>query len=212
MLIYKATLPSNKSYIGLTRETIEDRKKRHKESVDKKSKYAFHCAIRKYGWENVKWEIIEDNITDWNELIEKEKINIESFKTYTPNGYNMTRGGDGVFGLKHSEKTKRLMRKRKLDNPVWLGKHHSPESLEKMRNAHKGKIISQSQKDKLSKINEIYEYQLIDPYGNEYKTKSLNRFCIDNNLSRVCMGRLVSKNPKQKQHKGWTAKILRRLK
>jgi group I intron endonuclease len=196
-------------YIGLTRETLEDRKKRHKDSFDKGSKYAFHCAIRKYGWKNIKWKIIEDNIIEWKKLTEKEQFYIKKYNTIVPYGYNMTLGGDGMFGFKHSKRSKEIMRKRKLDNPSFKGHHHSEESLEKMRKAHKGKIISQEQRDKLSKFNETYEYLLIDPEGNEYTTRSLNRFCKEYGLHAPALRRIFQN--KTKQHHGWTAKILRKL-
>lgn len=93
-LIYKVTnLINNKIYIGKT-NNLERRRKEHEQ---KTSNSQIDRAIKKYGKENFKWEVIE--------LVEKEKSNerekywIEKYNTYfrnkNSNGYNMTKGGDG---------------------------------------------------------------------------------------------------------------------
>lgn len=89
-MIYKATSPSGKMYIGQTVD-LEQRKSKH-QSDARKFTYAFANAINKYGIDGFVWEIIEDNITI-NELNKKEEYYINKFDTYE-NGYNSTEGGD----------------------------------------------------------------------------------------------------------------------
>ena len=95
MIIYKATFLNGKSYIGKAK--YKTRLKQHKSSsynINDNSYYnIFHCAVRKYGWENVKWEILEDDIQDETILNERETFNILKYDTFMPNGYNMTLGG-----------------------------------------------------------------------------------------------------------------------
>lgn len=60
MIIYKVTnLITNKSYIGLSTRTLQERKLEHLRHLDSENTY-FHRAIKKYGKENFSWEIIDD--------------------------------------------------------------------------------------------------------------------------------------------------------
>jgi hypothetical protein len=51
---------------------------------------------------------------------------------------NMTNGGDGISGYCHTEETKKRISKSGEENPFY-GKKHSPETLEKMREASKNR-------------------------------------------------------------------------
>lgn len=96
MLIYKATSKtSGKCYIGQTTTTLKERIDHHKRTYNIKN-YHFYYAIRKYGWDDFEWEVIEDNINDANILNEREKYWIKYYDSYE-NGYNSTRGGDGTY-------------------------------------------------------------------------------------------------------------------
>lgn len=104
--VYKATSPSNRVYIGITSIGLKERKRLHI-SESKKSNYAFHNALRKYG-ESITWEVIA-TAESWEELCELEKYYIEYYDSYN-NGYNCTFGGDGSYGLKVSEESRAKMR------------------------------------------------------------------------------------------------------
>ena len=101
-IIYKATFPNGKVYIGQTTKDLEMRKKRHyaqmKSSIkDKKDDSVLMRAFKKYGFEKVKWEIIDTAFTK-EELNQKEIYWINFYKSYikfeNSNGYNSTLGGD----------------------------------------------------------------------------------------------------------------------
>lgn len=101
-IIYKATnLINGKVYIGKTTMPFAQRKSKHKYNAFKEDgdayEYHFYRAIRKYGWDNFKWEIIDEADTK-EELNEKEVFWIEYYDSYY-NGYNMTKGGDGTVGV-----------------------------------------------------------------------------------------------------------------
>lgn len=51
-----------------------------------------HCAISKYGKENFYYEILERDITNFNE---RECYWIQYFDSICPNGYNVSAGGEG---------------------------------------------------------------------------------------------------------------------
>lgn len=100
--IYKITnLINNKSYIGQSIK-IESRWEEHKrEAFNPKNRNynrAFYQAIRKYGLDNFKFEIVEEcNI---EELDEKEKYWIAFYQTFPPElgkGYNLYPGGSGNY-------------------------------------------------------------------------------------------------------------------
>ena len=99
-IIYKYTNTINgKSYIGQTVNPIQ----RHNSHLSeaKTPKTLFHKALKKYGIESFTYEII-CSVESNNKKELKEKLNecelkyIELYDTYR-NGYNSTKGGDGVL-------------------------------------------------------------------------------------------------------------------
>jgi len=92
-IIYKAISPSSKIYIGQTICGLTTRISQHKSEAKTTNKNrAFLSAIRKYGIENIKWEII-DYCNNEKDLDEKECHYIAKYDSYN-NGYNETIGGD----------------------------------------------------------------------------------------------------------------------
>ena len=114
-IIYKSTNKVNKKvYIGLTTLSLNKRKKKHKQDADthRYNSY-FHSAIRKYGWDNFKWEVI-DKHNVFNVLQKLERLYVIKYESNNRFwGYNLTEGGEGSKGLKHTEKSKTKMRKSK---------------------------------------------------------------------------------------------------
>ncbi len=91
MVIYKATFPNSKCYIGQTRRKFKARYKEHEyASKNIELKYPFYNAIRKYGFENLKWEILEQckNLKDLNE---QEILYIKENKSYIENMFDYER-------------------------------------------------------------------------------------------------------------------------
>lgn len=94
--IYKATFSNGKAYIGMTTKSITVRKQGHYVAATNGSNFMFHKAIRKYGWDDITWTVICDNIDDVSLLKQAEIESIQEHQTfYKQNGYNMTLGGDG---------------------------------------------------------------------------------------------------------------------
>lgn len=119
-IIYKYTSPSNKVYIG---QTIHEHRRymTHKRG-DGDTKFC--RAIRKYGFENLTYEVIftidnEDRKRIKEKLDFMERYYIRKYDSFK-NGYNMTLGGDGGAGIKHTEEFKRKISERmKENNPAW---------------------------------------------------------------------------------------------
>ena len=81
MIVYKATnMVNGKVYIGQTIQKLEDRITRHKIESNQGIKRHFYDAIRKYGFDQFKWEIIDNSKTE-KELDDKEIFWIEYYKS-----------------------------------------------------------------------------------------------------------------------------------
>ena len=92
--VYKHTSPSGKVYIGITcKPRPQDRWK--KGNGYNKCIY-FGRAIIKYGWDNIKHEVILSGVTK-SEAIYTEKYLIRWYKIHKLS-YNITDGGDGTHG------------------------------------------------------------------------------------------------------------------
>lgn len=98
MIIYKATnIINNKVYIGQTIHTLNVRKAQHERSHEYGYKTAFSNAIRKYGKDNFRWEVIYET-NSIEDLNEKESYYIKYYKSLvTENGYNLKGGGGNDF-------------------------------------------------------------------------------------------------------------------
>lgn len=91
--IYKATDVTNgKVYIGQSCQ-FEERRQEHLRCREKDD-CIFHRAIKAHGKENFIWEIV-DHADGKAEADRKEKLYIKLYNSMKPNGYNMTKGGDG---------------------------------------------------------------------------------------------------------------------
>ena len=94
--IYKITNKINqKSYIGLTSKSVEERWKEHIASINKlKDQRPLYSALAKYGVDSFSIETIEEVDNDF--LGERETYWISYYDSYK-NGYNATLGGDGKW-------------------------------------------------------------------------------------------------------------------
>lgn len=130
--VYKHTSPSNKVYIGITKHRPE---RRWCSGKGYKNNQYFYRAIEKYGWDAFKHEILfeklskEDACKKEIELIAFYKSNQKEF------GYNITSGGDGCNGLKHTEETKKKMSESRKGKVTWnkdlKGFYHHSEATRK---------------------------------------------------------------------------------
>jgi group I intron endonuclease len=158
-------IPTGKKYIGKTKYE-KRRKEHHNYMVKTGSKRKFYSAVRKYGWENFIYGVIEE--CDIPTLTQKEIFYITEYNTFKC-GYNSTLGGDGKSGWNHNAETKEKIRKsnigkirseeirKKLSEAhkgqiPWIsGKNHTPETREKMKQSHLRNSISNHNTHKSSK-------------------------------------------------------------
>lgn len=95
MIIYKITnLINGKVYIGQTTRSLKKRWYEHcNEFKTRKNCLAIHSAIKTYGKDNFLVEEI-DHATDKIDLSKKEQYWIAYYNSISPNGYNLTSGGE----------------------------------------------------------------------------------------------------------------------
>ena len=142
--IYKFTNKTNgKIYIGQT-NNIQKRKNGHRsESFNEKSagyNLPFHAAIRKYGWENFNFDILEEICDEESQeyIDEREIFFIQYYHSLKDeNGYNITLGGQGY-------KRKPLTYEEKLN----LSKLFTKEEIIDIQN----RLINDEEYDDIEKI------------------------------------------------------------
>lgn len=188
MIIYKTTnIKNNKSYIGQTMALLSTRKSQHNHIAMKtKAKTAIHRAIRKYGIENFKWNILCECDTI-NELNEMEKYYIKEYGTFSKYGYNMTSGGKNYIVSRKARKN--MSEAKSGKNHPNYGKHHLEEIRKKMSKSAVGKKKSKEHKEKLR----------IAQTGRKYSEETKQK------LSEMKMGHFVSVETRKKigdVHKG----------
>ncbi len=108
--LYRIDFPSGKAYIGIAKGTAAQRFPKHSYCSRNGSQLPVHCAIRKYGVDSA--SITTLVVGSWEYVKELERKAIAAFGTKAPHGYNVTDGGDGFLGVRHSEATKQKLRER----------------------------------------------------------------------------------------------------
>jgi group I intron endonuclease len=143
--IYKVVNQINgKVYIGFDSKW-PNRVKKHKWNYLKskqKKNFRFYCALRKYGWDNFKWEIIYQSKDGQHCLKVMESHFIQEYDSYL-NGYNMTLGGDGTLGKEPWNKGKKMQAMdseiKKRISQTMTGKLRTKEHCDNLSESMKGK-------------------------------------------------------------------------
>lgn len=202
MYIYKTTnLINNKVYIGQSTKII------NKDYFG--SGILITRSIQKYGKENFKLDILENDITDIDTLNEREKYWISHYKKILGvDCYNIHPGGNGHFNrivssikkIKISTKLKLLWSDKssvynsieyrtKLKNrPINIRTGHTISSEHKKRisESNKGKIVSEETKRKISFANSgVKNGNYGKTPSNEFKLKMSERHSGGRNAMAV---------------------------
>ena len=192
--IYKIVNPNGKVYVGQT-INLENRLRQYK-YAQCKHQVALYNSIKKYGWSNHIFEIIEQfEIQDKIVLNEREKYWIKDLKSFGPNGFNCNEGGNGNTGRRCSDETKKKI---SLGN---LGKKVSEEAKKKIGDASKGRvhIVTQEIKNKISK-SKIGIKQSEETIKKKIKASLGKKRTEETKLkmSKAQQGRIVSEETKKK--------------
>lgn len=146
ILIYCLKHPTSQEirYVGMTSRTLKQRLQGHIDNA----KYSNHnkhlcnwiLSILKLNMKPIIEKLDVATISNWKE---KEIHYISIHK----NLINATLGGEGSFGLKHTDETKEKLRLSKI------GVRPSPETLLKRSISLKGRIVTKEHRDKIGLSN-----------------------------------------------------------
>jgi group I intron endonuclease len=126
-----------KVYIGATKMSLKKRMFHHKHK-GKKGITPLYLAIKEYGFENFKPEVVGQYSTE-KEMHENEIKFIAEFKSaYRDFGYNISTGGKGPNGCKHSAETIAKIKKARLN---YHQKPHTQETKNKIGVALGRKVV-----------------------------------------------------------------------
>lgn len=130
--VYRHISPSGKVYIGIT---SKDPKRRWNYGHGYNHCILFKNAILKYGWNNIKHEVVFANLTETR----AKDLEVKLIRHYKNLGisYNITDGGDGHLGCSWtpSESTRELWSKQRI------GRTLSDDWKSKISDSMKGRVI-----------------------------------------------------------------------
>lgn len=186
--VYKHTCPNGKAYIGITSRPP---KSRWKSGYGYESNKHFFNAIRVFGWQNIKHEVLYSGLSK-EEACAAEIELISKLDTTNPEkGYNHSSGGEGgAAGVACS-----VEHRRRLRDAMFASERHK-EAVKRNGMARRGIALTDECKKKLSESHSkhiIMQYDkngtLINCFNNSYDAANalgLSRSTI----TYACNGRL----------------------
>ena len=176
--IYKLIFPDKKVYIGLatvSHKRIDGHKKEAYAKTDGKWTCNTKCkmAIREFGWDNLKVEIMEF-VPKWTSLRDRERYWIAQYQSWKEEyGYNSNKGGGGVIrhaaeakakisaanmGKTHTEEHKAKI------SAAAIGRTHTTEAKAKISAGLMGRTVTEETRAKLSKP--VTSCKILEEYAN----------------------------------------------
>ena len=198
--IYLITnIKNNKQYVGVTKFLIEERFSQH-------AKRGFHLteAIHKYGKNLFSIGLIEE-VETAERAYELEMYYILQYNTKVPNGYNLTDGGDGIFGWEateqyrkecservkelhkekkvgmygktHTKETKEKMKEsaKEVERTWLIGRKHSPETIEILRQKNLGRKHTEESKQKIRENHHDISGNNNPMYGKKHSPETIKK-------------------------------------
>ena len=183
---------NNKVYIGLTSLKPE---LRWKKGARYKGCIYFYNAIQKYGWDSFEHIIIKDRLSA-EEASELEKYLIKEYdSTNEEKGYNLREGGKEKYSLSQETREKMAWAKGKQFSEehkqniskALKGRTYSPETIERMRDAHK--LLGQfkgGKNPKARKVICIETGQIFETMGEAAASVGLKSY---SSIANCCRGK-----------------------
>lgn len=185
---------NEKQYIGIA-TNVGRRWVEHKCNHGSKLVYQ---AIKKYGIENLVFDVLYEGCKEDIQQLEIELI--ASRNTKAPNGYNLTEGGEGSIGWKHTVETcKKMSQARKGSRNGMFGKTHSKETKEKI----KVKMIGRANPTR-ARLNKGY-HGANNPRARKVKVNGVQYPCIQDAAKALGIkaGTLRTRFSRYKKSNNW---------
>lgn len=180
---------NGKQYVGITSREPSKRWNNGKAYINDNT--YFGNAIQKYGWDNFEHAIIFNQCLTEQEAKEKEKEYIHKLNTKSPNGYNLTLGGEGKTGWIPSQSTREIWSKQRKGNKSTLGYHHTEETKKTLSVKHKKENLP-------SEAIQRYREKAILRWKNpEYRIKQIEKVKEGISKSDKIYGRKMSEKQKR---------------
>lgn len=177
-IVYKHTCPNGRCYVGITHQNPE---RRWRSGMHYDQNRRFFMAIVKFGWDNIKHEILETGLT-YEEAKQKEEEYIAKYKSAEEEyGYNQTLGVGGKGFTKSSETREKL-------RAAHIGKRPTAETRKKISEANKGRWLGSNSPS----AKKVYQYDLNGNFIKEWGSQSeAARYyhCSQTKISECTIGR-----------------------
>lgn len=182
--IYKITNKiDNKIYIGQTIKTRpSDRFSQHRYNArhltQENGVSYLHRAMNNEGIDNFTFEVIEEINNDL--LNEREQYWIAFYNSMAPNGYNLTKGGEGTRGYSRSQTLEERVKK-SISNKQFYIDH--PEAVERCRETTKKLWKDEEYRHKVTESNKKFAQEHPDlnkgvnnpMYGKKHTEEALTK-------------------------------------
>lgn len=114
-------------YVGITRNSLEQRFRSHKHAVKRGDMTPLYCMMRKYGFD--KFEILLVSCFQFEaDLLNAEKSLIKAYRDAGKKCLNVLDGGESYFPIKDWEEWKNKLKEGRKGRKPALGMKHSEEN------------------------------------------------------------------------------------
>ena len=194
-LITNLAKTKNNLYVGQTKYLIEQRFNEHwyeaQHLTTKHYDTVLHKAMCKYGIENFKIELLEDNLTE-DQVDAREIYYIELYDSFR-HGYNMTKGGQGIHGYNHTDQTKLVLSKRSI--AMWDDLRDDPEKLAiRNQKISVGLAGRKRSKETCAKISQFAAQRIGEKnafYGKQHSVETKTKISQANSLAVVAYDKVT---------------------
>jgi group I intron endonuclease len=183
--LYRLTSPSGKSYIGIA-NNYRKRWSMHRYRATRGDNSAIYCAIRKYKWESFSSEVLVIGSFEYVKDLEVKAI--EAFNTMYPNGYNLTKGGDGSVGRQMPQHVRDKIRASNT------GQKRDALMRQRLSAARKGKSVTTEQRAKIS----IKMKQVCDTEWRKRRAESQRKLWADPEYRAKMLAKMAEKRLQSK--------------
>lgn len=144
--VYKHTTPSGNVYIGITCQRLSQRWANGK---GYKCQKLFARSIDKYGWDNIRHEVLFEGLT--KEQAEQKEIELIAEYKSKSISLNAANGGQVAGGWHQTDDVRQKLSKIHMGkNNSQYGRHHSDEHRQKISQSLIGRPRPQNVRDKIS--------------------------------------------------------------